>query len=67
MAANGLTEDSIIRPGQSLTIPAEGAVSRPERGSQPAAEEKLSTKPEDGFKIRRPENGRFASVRSRSF
>ena len=54
MAANGLTEDSIIRPGQSLTIPAEGAVSRPERGSQPAAEEKLSTKPEDGFKIRRP-------------
>ena len=54
MAANGLTEDSIIKPGQSLTIPAEGAVSRPERGSQPAAEEKLSTKPEDGFKIRRP-------------
>lgn len=67
MAANGLTEDSIIRPGQSLTIPAEGAVSRPERGSQPAAEEKLSTKPEEGFKIRRPlRTGGAASVRAGS-
>ncbi len=67
MAANGLTEDSIIRPGQSLTIPAEGAVSRPERGSQPAAEEKLSTKPEEGFKIRRPlRTAGAASVRAGS-